>query len=103
MSCQVEGCTRPHWAKSWCNLHYHRSRRGADLTAPSRQERAQDALDEAEWLMECGASVDEITDRCRPGGMSAAALTRLAYRHGRWDLARAVGRVAWAERSAVAA
>lgn len=32
----MEGCGREVWARSLCDTHYRRQRRGIDLTAPMR-------------------------------------------------------------------
>jgi len=30
--CSVEGCSRPHYAKSFCKAHYHQAHRGESVT-----------------------------------------------------------------------
>lgn len=30
MACAIDGCTRPHFARGWCNTHYYRWRRHGD-------------------------------------------------------------------------
>lgn len=37
--CSVEGCDREYSAKGFCQMHYHRVRRGKDLNAPPRGPR----------------------------------------------------------------
>jgi hypothetical protein len=35
--CSVEGCTKPHLARGWCYLHYHRWQKLGDPLAPVRR------------------------------------------------------------------
>lgn len=35
-TCSVPGCKQPHKAQGYCNAHYKRFRKGADLTTPLR-------------------------------------------------------------------
>ena len=41
--CTEKGCEKPHRARGWCNMHYHRYlRKGAFITTPQVNKRRKD-------------------------------------------------------------
>lgn len=70
--CSVEGCGRKHFAKTFCDLHYRRLRRGKSMDlkfrerehkAPNTPEELKTVLDE--WVLYMQPPFEELQTPCK--------------------------------------
>jgi hypothetical protein len=95
--CEVEGCSRPHCARGFCNAHYNRLMTWGDVRADEPVGRGDVSVDVETVLVEVaaesGVSVDELLGRSRQKYVVwARQRAMLRLRKGGWSLP-AIGRV----------
>lgn len=85
-TCTLPDCDAAHWAKGYCNAHYHRSRRYGDpYGAADPLERSSIHLEDVEFMADTGETFEGAAARL---GVKPNSLIQHLARKGRRDLIR---------------
>ena len=97
MTCLIDGCPRPKYARALCAAHYMRLQRYGDPEHYPIADAAQAWIADVEWLLDAGESVQQVAARL---DRTLGAVAKRLRRNGRPDLANRFERVNWRQRTA---